>query len=119
MEGLTPHEAALAAGCSGTSEQARLIAATINVRTFLVTHPGMPLIGKPVGFSFPMPEGDDAKLDHLGSLAAWLNVEPENRNGTLWAYRDFDGLLFGGHFTPDHIRRERARQLFRGIEAAA
>lgn len=118
MIGLTPHEAAMVAS-TGTSEQARLIAATINVRNFLVTHPGMPLIGKPVGFSFPMPEGDDAKLDHLGSIAAWLNVEPENRNGTLMAFRDFDGLIFGGHFTPDHIRRARARKLFLGIEAAA
>ena len=90
--------------------RADLIVASINLRNFLESHEGMPPLGAPsIPLSFTMPEGDDAKLDRLAGIAAWLNVEPENRNGTFWAYRNFGGLRLGAHFTPDHIRRERAR----------
>src|SRR5487761_1266000 len=111
---MTEHEAALAAN---GAEQAQLLIATVDVTTFLWTHTGMPPLGSDhMTWSFSMPQGDDAKLDRLASIAAWLNVEPVNRDGSFMAYRDFGAIRFGGHFTPDHIRRERARDLFRGIE---
>lgn len=117
MIGLTEHESDLAASGAG---QAKLITATISVTNFLLTHGQMPPLGREaVRWSFSMPDGDDARLDRLAAVAAWLGEEPVSRDGTLMAYRDFDGIFFGAHFTPRHVQKERAHRLLHGTGRAA
>lgn len=118
MHGLTPHELALAAH---GADQARLITAHAEVATYLLTHPGMPPTGRPnVTYSLTMPSGDDnARVDRLAEIAAWLEIQPINRSGRFEAYRDFNGIRFGGHFTPQWAKEERARQILFGAEVAA
>jgi len=118
MHGLTDHELALAAH---GADQARLITAHAEIATYLLTHPGMPPAGRAnMTYSFTMPSGDDnARVDRLAAIAAWLRIEPINRDGTFEAYRNFGGIRFGGHFTPQWAKEARARHLLLGEEMAA
>ena len=118
MHGLTDHELALAAH---GADQARLITATVSVTNYLLTHPAMPSTGRPnMTFSFTMPDGTDgARIDRLAGIAAWLGVGAINRDGVFEAYKDFDGIRFGGHFTPQWAKEARARQLLLGEGMAA
>ena len=118
MHGLTDHELALAAH---GADQARLITATVSVTNYLLTHPAMPSTGRAnLTFSFGMPNGtDDARVDRLAGIAAWLGIDAINRDGVFEAYKDFDGIRFGGHFTPQWAKEARARQILLGAEVAA
>ncbi len=118
MHGLTDHELALAAH---GAEQARLITATIGVTNYLMTHPAMPSTGRAnLTFSFAMPNGNDtARVDRLAGIAAWLGIQPVNRDGRFEAYKDFDGIRFGAHFTPQYIKEARARQLIDSMRSVA
>ncbi len=117
MIGLTDHELAIAAH---GAEQAHLITAHVSVTNYLLTHPGMPPTGRPnMTYSFTMPQGDDgARVDRLAAIAAWLEIDPINRGGVFEAYRDFDGIRFGAHFTPQYIREARTQQILHGGRAA-
>jgi hypothetical protein len=117
MIGLTEHESDLAASGAG---QARLIVASVALTNFLVTHDGMPPIGRPsIRSSFTMSKNDtdEQKADRLAEIAAWLGEQAVNDNGTFRAYRDFGGLLLGAHFTPRWIQEERAHRLLNGVPA--
>ena len=118
MHGLTDHELALAAH---GGEQARLITATIGISNYVMTNPGMPSTGRPnMTLSFTMPGGEDnARVDRLAEIAAWLRIEPINRGGSLEAYKDFDGIRFGAHFTPQFEKERRAQQLMASLRSAA
>jgi len=86
-----------------------------------MTHPAMPPTGRPnMTFSFTMPGGDDsARVDRLAGIAAWLDVKPINRDGVFEAYKDFDGIRFGAHFTPEYVKKLRARQLLESLRSVA
>ncbi len=118
MHGLTDHERAI--GAHG-AEQARLITATVSVTNYLLTHPAMPSTGRPnMTFSFTMPDGTDgARIDRLAGIAAWLGVGAINRDGVFEAYKDFDGIRFGAHFTPQFEKERRAQQFMASLRSAA
>lgn len=85
------------------ADRAALVGGLTELAAFLVTHPDVPLpgIGGRVILTIPVPQGPEwprgRRLEALDEIAVRLGVQVVKRHGTLYAERDFAGVLLQAH----------------------